>query len=128
MKPAIPKYLRRIPLLISLMIFLFSATVFSQKKYNVQYILSGKDTSYNIEQLDLKTVFESKETAEIFINKLPQDLFSKGFPAASVDSVFYDSTEAKAKIYLGEKYKWAKISVDSIDENILNNVGWNKKQ
>ncbi|MEO7834375.1 MAG: hypothetical protein ABIR50_03580, partial [Ginsengibacter sp.] len=128
MKPAIPKYLRRIPLLISLMIFLFSATVFSQKKYNVQYILSGKDTSYNIEQLDLKTVFISKETAETFINKLPQDLFSKGFPAASVDSVFYDSREAKAKIYLGEKYKWAKISVDSIDENILNNVGWNKKQ
>lgn len=128
MKPAIPKYLLHIPLLIFLMIFLFSATVFSQKKYNIQYILPGKDTSYNFQQLDLKTVFENKKAAEVFIHKLPQILFSKGFPAASVDSIFYDSTEAKAKIYLGQKYKWAKISVDSIDENILDNIGWNEKE
>jgi outer membrane protein assembly factor BamA len=128
MKPAIPKYLRRIPMLIFLMIFLFSATVFSQKKYNVHYILSGKDSSYNIQQLDLKTVFEIRETAETFINKLSQTLFSKGFAAASIDSVFYDSTEAKAKIYLGQKYKWAKISVEGIDKNVLDNTGWNEKQ
>ena len=128
MKPAIPKYLRRIPMLIFLMIFLFSATVFSQKKYSVRYILSGKDSSYNIQQLDLKTVFESKEDAETFINKLPQILFTKGFVAASVDSFFFDSAKAKVKIYLGRKYKWAKISVDSIEKTVLDDIGWNEKQ
>jgi len=128
MKPAILKYLRRIPMLILLMIFLFSSTVYSQKKYNVLYVLSGKDSSYNIQQLDLKTVFENKEAAEIFINKLSQVLFSKGFPTASVDSIFYDSTQATAKIYLGQKYKWAKISTDSIDKNILDIIGWGENQ
>ena len=110
------------------MMLLFSANVFSQKKYTVLYILASKDTSSQIQQFNFKTNFQNKESAEIYINKLPETLLNKGLAAASVDSVFYDSTNAKVKLYLGEKYKWAQISTDSIEQNVLDNTGWNEKQ
>lgn len=122
------KYPDHILLLIFLMMGLFSTTVFCQKKYTVQYALPGKDTSYIIQPLDLKTIFESKDFAEVYINKLAEDLVNKGFPTASVDSVYYDSTTAHVKVYLGEKYKWAQISTDSMDQNVLDYIGWNEKQ
>ncbi|HET7116787.1 MAG TPA: hypothetical protein VFI29_09865 [Hanamia sp.] len=128
MKPAIAKYLSKIFLLIFLMICLIPGNVFCQKKYEVRYILSGKDSSYKIQQLGLKTIFETKSQAEIYINKLPAVILSKGFPASSLDSVFYDSAHATVKIYLGEKYKWVQISTDSIDPNVLDHIGWNEKQ
>lgn len=125
MKPATTKYLSNILLLVFLLLFLNPKTVFSQQKYTVQYILSGKDTSYNFQRIGLKTIFENKDTASKYVGQIEKILFSKGFPAASVDSAFYDSTNAKVKLYLGEKYQWAEISTDSIDNTVLDEIGWN---
>ena len=127
MKPATNKYLSIIPALIFLMMFLFPDNAFCQKKYRAEYIVSGKDTLDNLHQLGLKKDFENKESAQKYINQLPATLLSKGFPAASVDSVFYDSSVVRVKIYLGEKYKWAEISTDSIDKNVLEKTGWNDR-
>ena len=128
MKPAFTKYPRPIFLFIFLMTFFFCKDVFCQKKYEVQYIFSGKDTSYPIQQLDLKTTFQTKSLAQTYIDELPETILNKGFLAASVDSIFYDSALAKVKVYLGEKYKWAQIATDSIDPNVLDYIGWNEKQ
>lgn len=111
-----------------LMIFLFPSVAFSQKRYTVEYITAGKDTSSQIQQFNFKTIFETRESAESYINKLPQMLLGKGFPTASVDSVFYDSTDAKVKLYIGAKFQWATISTDSIEPYILENTGWSQKQ
>jgi outer membrane protein assembly factor BamA len=126
MKPATTKYLSNALLLVFLLFFFNPKTVLSQQKYTIQYILSGKDTSYNFPQIGLKTIFENKDTASKYVGKIEKLLFSKGFPAASVDSVFYDSTSVKVKLYLGEKYQWAEISVDSIDKKVLDETGWAK--
>jgi outer membrane protein assembly factor BamA len=126
MKPATTKYLSNALLLAFLLFFFNPKTVLSQQKYTIQYILSGKDTSYNFPQIGLKTIFENKDTASKYVGKIEKLLFSKGFPAASVDSVFYDSTSVKVKLYLGEKYQWAEISVDSIDKKVLDETGWAK--
>lgn len=128
MKRAIIKYVSTISMLIFFIIFLFTNSVFCQKKYSVQFIFSGKDTLYKVHDLDLKRVFDTKENAESYLNQLPQTLYSKGFAAASVDSVFYDSTNARAKIYLGQKFKWAKISTDSLEQNLLDQIGWNDQE
>lgn len=128
MKPVIPKYMGKFFLLIFLLICLFPGNIFCQKKYEVQYTLSGKDTLYKIQQFNLKTVFETKSLAEIYIAKLPAVILDKGFPASSLDSVFYDSAHARVKIFLGEKYKWVKLSTDSIDPNVLDHIGWSEKQ
>jgi outer membrane protein assembly factor BamA len=110
------------------MVFFFSNNVFSQENYKVHYILSGKDTSYKIQQLGLKSIFESQAFAKLYIDKLPETLLNKGFPTASVDSVLYDSLFAQVKVYLGKKYQWLGISTDSIDQHVLDNTGWNDKQ
>jgi outer membrane protein assembly factor BamA len=128
MKFPILIYFHRFLTPVFLMIFLFPSIAFSQKKYTVQYITAGKDTSSQIQQFNFKTIFEKRESAESYINKLPQMLLGKGFPTASVDSVFYDSTDAKVKLYIGAKYKWGKISTDSIEPYILENTGWSQKQ
>lgn len=118
----------RILALILLIIFFFSNDGFCQKKYSINYILSGKDTSNKLQQLDLKTSFDGKEMASFYISSLPATLLGKGFPTASVDSVLYDSTRAHVALYLGEQYKWVQINTDSIDKSVLNNIGWNDKQ
>jgi outer membrane protein assembly factor BamA len=128
MKPFTLKYVSKIFRLLLLMIFIFSNNTFCQKKYTVYYVLSGKDTSYNIPQTGLKNNFASKEEASVYLTSLPVMLAAKGFPGASVDSVRYDSTSARVQLFLGEKYKWAVINTDSVDKNVLNNIGWNEKQ
>ncbi len=115
-------------LLIFLILFSFSNNIFCQKKYTVHFILSGKDTSYQLQQFGLKSVFDTKQTAEIYLNTLPETLLGKGFPTASVDSIFYDSVFARVNLYLGEQYKWAQINADSIDPEVLSSIGWNEKQ
>lgn len=128
MKPRVIKYEKKIFILIFLSLILVTNTAFSQKKYVIQFVFSSKDTLYNIPQLGLKTQFDSKEDAQAYINTLSKFLVNKGFAAASIDSVFYDSTTAKTKIYLGQKFKWVKVFADSIDQKILEKIGWNEKQ
>jgi outer membrane protein assembly factor BamA len=127
MKPASVTYLSSLAALVFLLFFTGLPHAFSQKKYTVQYLLSGKDTLVNFQQLQLTSDFENKESARKYIGELPANLLSKGFPTASVDTVVYDSSNAKVKLYLGDKFKWAAISVDSIDKNVLEKTGWNSK-
>lgn len=126
MKPASLKYLSIFSTLFLLMMFILSTKSFCQKKYTVSYTFSNKDTSNIFHVTDLKAEFDSKENARKYIIALPQTLFNKGFAAASVDSVFFDSTHARISVYLGNRYQWAEISTDSIDENVLSSTGWNK--
>ena len=128
MKPTTAKYLGNIFLLIFIMIFFLSNKVFCQKKYTVQYFLSGKDTLYKLQQLDLKSVFDTRQNAEIYLNSIPVTLLGKGFPTASVDSIIYDSLTSRVVLYLGEQYKWVQINTDSIDQDVLYNTGWHEKQ
>ena len=121
------KYENRNFLLVFFSLFFLTSTAFSQKKYVVHFIFSGKDTSYEGYQLDLKTQFESRQNAATYINELARSLAVKGFAGASVDSMFYDSTGAMVSLHLGQKFKWLKIITDSADKKVLEKIGWNEK-
>ena len=99
MKPTATKYLSIVAMLFFLLLFLFPGNVFCQKKFTVFYHFSDKDSSYNFQQLQLKTTFQNKETAAEYINKLPETLAIKGFAASSIDSILYDSLKAFVRIY-----------------------------
>ncbi len=88
----------------------------------------GKDTSNKIQKLRLKSIFDDQETAASYLNSIEKILLSKGYPAASVDTVTYDSTSAIVQLYPGEQFKWAEINTDSVDAQILDATGWNIKQ
>jgi outer membrane protein assembly factor BamA len=125
--PAIT-YVKRTFFGVAMLILLNISNAFSQKIYTIHYLLSGKDSSYKAEQRGLKTIFNSKESASVYINSLPALLVSKGFPTASVDAVTFDSISAKVNLYLGEQYEWVQINTDSVDNNLLDAIGWNAKQ
>ncbi|MEO8112042.1 MAG: hypothetical protein ABI594_18480 [Ginsengibacter sp.] len=122
------KYFCRLIILLFGLMFLFSIKIFCQKKYIVQYLQVGKDSSIKIEKLGLKSIFDDEEAAAAYLGSISNILLSKGFPAASVDSVKYDSTSAAAQLYLGEQFKWAEINTDSVDTKVLNATGWNAKK
>jgi len=47
------------------------------------------------------------------------DLRGKGYLAASVDSLVFDSISAEAWIYGGPRFEWGRLSMDSVDGKIL---------
>ncbi len=49
----------------------------------------------------------------------------KGYAAASVDSVWEDSTSVSIKLFIGEKYEWQKLSVNDSDKVLLSSLGYN---
>ena len=71
--------------------------------------------------------FPGRDECTNYIYKLPVLLTGKGYPAASIDSIFYDSTSTHINLYLGEQYKWVEINTDSIDKKLLNETAWNAK-
>ena len=109
-------------LILFLIFFVFSTSTYCQKKYSIQYILAGKDTSTSQKQVELKNSFTSQEEAVIYINKIPELLLTIGYPVASLDSISYDSAFATVNIYLGPKYQWKNIHIDSMERDLLNRL------
>lgn len=108
--------------------------VFSQNNYRLIIHPVNKDSSLlqgselnRIQTLNLTTSFLNKEACTKYLFKLPEILAGKGYPAASIDSILYDSAAAHINLYLGEQYKWAEINTDNIDKRLLNETGWNEK-
>ncbi len=109
------------------LIFFSAKNGFSQKKYTVTYHYVDKDSSYKNDTSFLKTQFINQEEAKTYTTTIKKTLTQRGYPVASVDSSFYDSSHAEISLYLGEKYQWDNINTDSVDRNALLNSGWNEK-
>jgi outer membrane protein assembly factor BamA len=61
------------------------------------------------------------------VHALPALLRSKGYPAASVDSVNYYPFSATIHLYIGEPLTWTRLNTDSADKKLLDQVSWGKK-
>ncbi len=72
----------------------------------------------------VKTKFEVHVKLRKFLKSLQQD----GYLSASIDSVFEDSLQQTAYLYLGDKYDWVSLNTDSVDEEILSRTGFRDKQ
>ncbi len=51
------------------------------------------------------------------------DLREKGYLAASVDSIAFDSLDVSAWVYIGPQFEWGKLSLDSLDRRVLRKAG-----
>ncbi len=78
----------------------------------------------SIASLHLQNFFNSKTNCIQYVNSLPSLLAIKGYAAASVDSVWEDSSSVSIKLFTGNKYEWKKISVSDADEALLNSLGY----
>lgn len=72
----------------------------------------------------LKTGFATLNTALEYIEALPVQLRNKGYISVSIDSIFYDSTQASVQLYLGEQYQWTRLRTRAQDEMLLQDLHW----
>jgi outer membrane protein assembly factor BamA len=89
--------------------------------------LVDKDTSFNLQTLKLQTIFDNTIQCRSYINNLPSLLSTKGYPTASVDSIWQDTTSAKIHLFLGKQYHWIKLLPDSIEKKAITESGYIEK-
>ena len=98
----------------------------AQDKYELSLRIVDADSEV-LSTIGLQNSFDSKAACTDYVNKLPSFLQSKGYVAASIDSLMYDSLAAHAVIFLGEAYHWTEINTDRVNPALLNAVGWRQK-
>ena len=113
-------------LLLWLVIVVLSFT--SSAQYKMQIEAVDKDSSFIRQKLRLQNEFKSQSACLEYINKLPSFLRAKGYPNVSIDSIASDSLQAVVHLYVGETFYGASIKLDSVDQKILEGIGWTKKQ
>lgn len=92
--------------------------------YKVYYTSESADSTFLHQKLALKKNFTSEPDAHAYINSIPALLQSKGYIAASVDSVSFDSAGAHVLLYLGILYQWSRIQTMPDDLSLLEAVRW----
>ena len=114
---------------LSILFFLLTISFFSEAQtgYHLSIKCVDKDEKFIKEQLKMDSFFSSKNNCAKFINQLPFLLQSKGYVAASVDSIFLDSLSGNIILFVGEKYTWAQLHSNISDATILEAAGWNEK-
>ena len=95
---------------------------------NHRLIIRSNDTDAGFSQKDLqlKTSFANKLLCRNYIEQLPTLLQTKGYLAASVDSLKQDSATTTIRLFLGEKYTWNTLHIDDKDRAIIDQLGLSK--
>lgn len=104
--------------IIIIVCLLISITAHAQYQLRIQYV--DKDSAFDAASLKLQTSFADRMACNIYIDQLPAGLNAKGYAAASVDSVLFDSTFAVIQLYVGKQQHWVMLNADSIDKKALN--------
>ncbi len=76
----------------------------------------------------LPASFASSEAAYRYLRDLVPALQAEGFLAASIDSISIRDNHYAAFVFLGEGYKWAKVDMDSLPQEMLSQNGFSKIQ
>lgn len=126
--------MRKFLLQISLIGGLFGAplVVFSQS-VSLQWVrvdsLNLNTKSNWVKELSLLSTFQSSTALRNYCKELPVLLQSKGYIAASLDKL--DSTNGQfiAHLFLGQQYRWKKISGMSLDNKLVDPLlVWKEQQ
>lgn len=112
-----------VTVLVCLALGCFSAK--AQYRLHINFV--DKDSSFTWQQLQLQTSFTDLVACAGYVNNLPAMLGSKGYPTASVDSFWIDSTSTHVNLFLGKQYHWIKLQPDNIDARALTESGYIEK-
>lgn len=108
-----------------------SHPIYCQSKPVRGYQLSvkwvGKDSSFNPEAIALQASFANQLQCLDYISRLPGLLSRKGFPAASVDTLVYDSSNARIHLYLGDRHYLVRLGTDNIEQKLLASIGFDER-
>lgn len=90
-------------------------------------VSKNNDKIFLQENINYKTSFSSTKNALDYIHQLPAQLHAKGFISAALDSFTFNKQTVTAYLFIGEKYVWSKLSIDSITLNYLSLINTDKK-
>ena len=112
------------------LVFLIAATSSHAQKnqpYQLNIQFADKDNSFNAGPLKLQTAFANKVLCNNYIQGLVVLLSSKGYPTASVDSVFEKDNVTLIHLFLGRQYQWIKLIPDGIEKAAMDESGFREK-
>ena len=96
--------------------------------HKLQLVLVDKDNAFASQISTLQTTFKSANSCLNYVQSIPVLLQVKGFAAASIDSIHQNDTSTMAFIYLGIKYTWVQLLLDSVDKKATDDIGFSQKQ
>jgi outer membrane protein assembly factor BamA len=86
-----------------------------------------KDSAFVQQNLRLQTSFRNQDFCREYVNNLPSLLRIKGYAAASVDAIQYDTVSATLSLYVGESFKYVNVNIDSVDKKLLETLILSRK-
>ena len=98
----------------------------SKAQYPLHVISADKDTSFRLQDLKLQLNFANARSCFDYINKLPDQLRTKGFIEVSIDSIKYDSAFATIKLLVGKQKRWLSLRTQNIREPALIESGFSE--
>lgn len=99
----------------------------SKAQHTLRISLVDKDSSFNLQPLQIQTSFVNEIDCYAYVVRLPQFLGTKGYPTASVDSIAATTDYTSIRLFLGKSYRWVKLAPDSIEKKALDNSRFNQK-
>ena len=95
--------------------------------YQLRIQFVDKDSAFDPQALKLQTAFASQALCNAYIQTIPALLSSKGYPTASVDSVFEKGTFTLIHLFLGKKYYWIKLVPGGIEKAAMDDSRFKEK-
>jgi outer membrane protein assembly factor BamA len=95
--------------------------------YQLHIQLVDKDSFFNLQPLKIQTGFANKGLCSSYINELVALLSSKGYPTASVDSIFEKEAVTTIHLFLGKQYQWIKLTPDGIEKAAMDESRFKEK-
>lgn len=92
--------------------------------YQVRYHFAGKDTSFNSASTGLRQSFDDDGSRFKYISNIPGLLAARGYPLANVDSSWQVENAIHILLFIGDKYNWIKLDVDSVEQEALQSTGY----
>ncbi len=100
----------------------------ASKQFHLKISYIDEESTMSNSSLKIIDRFSSQNQAIEYLKRLPVLLHTKGYIAASVDSILIKDTLVICKLYLGKKFIVDKIDVSTIDKSALNSIGYNNKK
>lgn len=96
-------------------------------RYLLELSYTDKDSLFDAGQFKVRQAFNNATQCMDYLKQLPELFRESGYLSASVDSVVYDSSRAKATLFVGPQYRWVQLNTDSITAKALVESGYGKR-
>lgn len=94
-------------------------TLLQAQNITLKLVVSDTNEIYLQENIRYKTSFTSTKNAVDYIQQLPLQLHAKGFVSAALDSFTLNKQQLTAYYFMGDKYTWNSIKMDSLTASYL---------